>query len=280
MPRSCAFLIATLLTLSGCDPQIVLVDRESPLPAAAGATASGGTSSGQVTDELPAPAELVWSTDHEAGTIDDWLRGGTFYGGQYEWGDVSLDVAEVAGRNGGLGVALTIDTSFRGEPSQGVRLYRRSEDAPAYYTAWFRLEEAHTVSDWWSISLFHARDETLSLETDVSLWDVRVVDTPAGDLALQFFDHDTLQAVTADARGSVTPGSWFELSVYLDYRPPESTRLAVLLDGVVLFDMKNLHTLLETNVFWAVGNGANGLDPSQSTLHLDDASIRRALASP
>jgi hypothetical protein len=190
-------------------------------------------------------------------------------------------VIDAAGHDAGLGLAIRIDTAFQGEPSQGVRLFRRMEEGPAFYTAWFRLEEPHTVSDWWSIALFHARDETLSLETDVSLWDVRVVDTPAGDMALQFFDHDTMQGTTADARGLVVPGAWFELSIYLDYRPPNATRLAVLRDGALLLDMKNLqNTLLLPNVFWAVGNGANGLSPTESTLALDDASIRRAAGAP
>ena len=53
----------------------------------------------------------------------------------------------------------------------------------------------------------------------------------------------------------------------------------VLLNGEWLFDMRSLRADPQTNVFWAVGNGANGLDPSQSTLNLDDASIRRAAGS-
>ncbi len=279
-----AFYLVALLSLGGCEPRIVLGDRESPLPAAGGTAGSAGAagSAGEPpSDALPLPGELVWSTDHEAGSIDDWLLGGSFYGGEYHWGDVSFDVVESAARNAGLGLAISIDTAFQGEPSQGVRLYRRMEDAPAFYSSWFRLEEAHTVSDWWSIALFHARNATLSLENDVSLWDVRVVDLPSGQMALQFFDHETLQPTTTDARGIVEQGAWFELSVYLDYRPPDATRLAVLRDGAVLLDMKDLHTsVLEPNVFWAVGNGANGLSPTQSALSLDDASIRRAAGAP
>jgi hypothetical protein len=294
MFRRRALWLMALLSLQGCEPQIVLGDSESALPAMGGAAGSAGVAGGagaagsapsQPNDALPMPGELVWSADHEAGTIDDWLRGGTFYGGEYHWGDVSFDVVEAAGRGGGLGLAIRIDTAFQGEPSQGVRLFRRMEEGPAFYTAWFRLEEPHTVSDvgpeglagWWSIALFHARDETLALETDVSLWDVRVVDTPSGDMALQFFDLETMQGTTADASGTVAPGEWFELSVYLDYRPPDTTRLAVLRDGVVLFDMKDLvTTTLLPHVFWAVGNGANGLSPTESRLALDDATIRTA----
>ena len=145
-----AFWLAALLPLMGCEPQIVLGDRESALPAAGGTASSAGGTAGSAgdiagsagappSDALPQPGELVWSADHELGDIDDWLRGGTFYGGEYRWGDVSLDVIEAAGRNGGLGLFITIDTAFQGEPSQGVRLFRRREETPAFYTAWFRL---------------------------------------------------------------------------------------------------------------------------------------------
>ncbi len=42
--------------------------------------------------------------------------------------------------------------------------------------------------------------------------------------------------------------------------------------------MQALHTDVQTNVFWCVGNGAGKLDPADSTLDLDDAAIRRASA--
>jgi len=138
-----------------------------------------------------------------------------------------VDIGE--GRDGSNGVVADINTAARGEPSEGVRLYRRIESAPAYYSAWFKLHEAHSVSDWWSIFLFHARDDSLSLDNDVSMWDVRIVDTPGGEMALQFFDHDVMQGTLAGRRGNIAPGAWFEIRAYLDYRPPNDTRLVVWL---------------------------------------------------
>lgn len=290
MSRLRAPAVAALLLLVACDSQIVLGDSERPLPAAtAGASASAGSSGAGMASAgnsgsggaamqpgVPAPGAVVWSTDHESGDISDWEDGGTYYGGEYDWGDVSFDVSQGAGRDGSRGLSITINTGYRDEPSQGVRFYRRLADAPAFYTAWFRLEEAHSVEDWWSISLFHARDDTLSLANDVSLWDVRVVDTASGAMALQFFDLDTMQGITAGAGGYVQPGQWFELAFYVDYRPPDATRIVVLRDGLLLFDVAGLRTSLENNVFWAVGNGAGYLNPRESTLYVDDASIRLA----
>jgi hypothetical protein len=303
MLRSSALCIALGLSACGCSPEIVLGDSEAALPVASGSSGSGAggapssggaplatagsggnpSSAGGMTDTppdlpIPPPGDIVWSTDHEVGDFSDWQRGGAYYGGEYEWGDVNGYVDIGVGRDGSNGVVADINTASRGEPSEGVRMYRRIEAGPAYYSAWFRLEDAHTVSDWWSIFLFHARDDALSLDNDVSLWDVRIVDTPGGDMQLQFFDHDVMLGTVAGGPGRIAAGDWFEISAYLDYRPPDATRLSISLNGTQLFDMKGLHTAVQTNVFWSVGNGAAGLDPPDSTLDLDDAAIRKAAA--
>lgn len=287
------------LVLFGCGPEIVLGDSEAPLPVAGTTSSAGNTSvagnppsggnggaGGSASvgeagdagvpsgDPLPV-GDVLWSTDHEVGDFSDWQRGGDYYGGEYEWGDVDGYVDIGAGRNGSNGVVADIYTVARDETSGGVRMYRRIEDSPAYYSAWFKLEETHTVEEWWSIFLYHARDATLSLDDDVSLWDVRLVDMPSGELRLQFFDHDTMQGTIAQGDdGIVEAGQWFELRAYLDYRPPNDTRLVIWRGKTQLFDMKSLHTNLEKNVYWCVGNGAARLSPVDSTLYLDDAAVR------
>jgi hypothetical protein len=297
-PRSSALCLVIALGAGGCGNEIVLGDSVAGLPETPGvagssgaamlggsgggttgtAGTSAGSSAGMPDAMIPAPGELVWSTDHEVGDWSDWERGGEPYGGEYEWGDFNAYVDLGAGRDGSNGVVIDINTTPRGDTSSGVRLYRRTDDGPAYYSAWFRLEDAHSVTDWWSIFLFNARDDSLSLFNDVSLWDVRVVDTPDGEMALQFFDHDVMQGTLAGSRGNVAVGEWFEIKAYLDYRPPDATRLAIWLNDALIFDMKQLHTAVQTNVFWSVGNGAAELAPADSTLDLDDAAIRKASA--
>ena len=298
MPRTGALGLALALALGGCGNEIVLGDSLSALPtpgtgggaavsgsssggkspsgAAGGSTTGGSSVAGGVTSppELPAIGELLWSTDHEVGDFSDWERGGELYGGEYDWGEVSAYVDIGVGLDGSNGVVAGINSKSRGETSAGVRLYRRVHDGPAFYSSWFRLEEAHTVTDWWSIFLFHARDDSLSLDNDVSLWDVRVVDTPGGEMSLQFFDHDTMTGTLASRAGRVVPGEWFELRAYLDYRPPNATRLAVWAGETLLFDMKGLHTDVQNNVYWCIGNGAAELDPIDSMLYMDDAAMR------
>lgn len=291
MWRSSALCLACLLGVSACGGEIVLGDSLAALPGSSGtgaasgnggaagrggATGSAGTSPSLPDAPIPAAGELVWSTDHEVGDWSEWQQGGEFYGGEYEWGDVNAYVDIGVGRDGSNGVVADINTAARSEPSQGVRLYRRIEESGAYYSAWFRLEDAHSPSDWWSIFLFHARDDSLSLDNDVSLWDVRIVDSTEGDMALQFFDHDLMLGTVAGPTGVIEAGQWFEIRAFLDYRPPSETRLAIWLNGTQLFDMKELHTAVQSNVFWSIGNGAARLDPADSTLNMDDAAIRKA----
>jgi hypothetical protein len=310
MPRWSAPAFAVWFWLLGCGREIVLGDSEKPLPSvtggagmatagpgssagssslggspsASGSSAVGGSdvsgSAGLPSDVVRAPGTLLWSADHEQGELEEWQEGGDYYGGEYEWGSGSVSVGEGAGHNGSRGLVTYIDTDYRDEPSQGVRLYRRIEDAPAYYSVWLKLADRHSVNEWWSIFLFHARDSTQTLENDVSLWDVRVVEDDAGAMTLQFFDHDTMQGTIDPSAGRVQPGEWFELTAYVDYQPPSATRIRILHDGALLFDLKRLHTSLQENVFWALGNGADSLTPSESTIYLDDAAIRRADAAP
>ena len=302
---SSALCMAMALALSACGSEIVLGDSEAPLPVttagantsagaptsgmggmpiSSGGGGSGDTASGsggvpQMPDTtVQPPGELVWSTDHEVGDFSDWKRGGDFNGGQYEWGKTNSYVDIGVGRNGSNGVVADIVIPTPGETSSGARMYRRIEPGPAYYSAWFRLEDAHRVLDWWSIFLFHAREDSLSMDTDVSMWDVRIVNTPDGEMTLQFFDHDTMQGTVVAGQGLIANRRWFEISAYLDYRPPDATRLQISLNGSVLFDMKNLHTAVPKNVFWAIGNGAGSLDPVDSTIDLDDAAIHKAAA--
>lgn len=290
MGRMSVPCFACLLGASACGGDIVLGDSLPSAPASSGSagrsgsppggsggvSSSAGASTGASNNPIPPAGELVWSGDHETGDWSDWQQGGAFYGGEYQWGDVSTYVGPGVGRDGSNGVVANIDTAAREEPSQGVRLYRRIEQTGAYYSAWFRLTGAHSVSDWWSIFLFHARDDSLSLDNDVSLWDVRVIDTPEGEMALQFFDHDVMQGSLAGPNGIVRAGEWFELRAYLDYRPTSGTRLAIWLDGTLLFDRKELHTAVQDNVFWCIGNGAARLEPPDSTLYMDDAAIHKA----
>jgi hypothetical protein len=91
-------------------------------------------------------------------------------------------------------------------------------------------------------------------------------------MTLQFFNHAG-QTTTSSAVARVEAERWFELRAFLDYRPPDATRLIIWLDGQQVFDMTKLQTALETNVFWIVGNGASILDPALSTVYVDDAAI-------
>jgi hypothetical protein len=250
--------LLSLATLAGCEP-ILLGDLPRQAPPADAPTPS-----------IPTEV-LVWSTDHESGDASSWSEGGPESGGQYTWGTGSITGTSTVSRSGSHALELAIDTNGV-SPSDGARLYRSIQPQPARYGAWFFLQQAHAVGDWWAPMIFHARDASLAQESVVQLWDIRIVDDDAGSMALEFFDHWTMQS-TPIAGGVVPTNLWFHVEVHLDYRPPDATSLELRLNGALVFETTSLQTNLEQYVLWIVGNAGASLTPSASNLYVDDASV-------
>ncbi len=261
MPLSRLVPLVSLASLAACEP-IVLGDL--PPSAAAG--------DGESPTQPSAPeALLVWSTDHESGDASSWLEGGPAQGGQYTWGTGTIAGTSAISRSGEHALELAIDNDGV-SLSDGARLYRGIQPVPARYGAWFYLPQAHTVGEWWAPAIFNARDASLSQESTVQLWDIRIADDGAGNMTLQFFDHATMQP-TPIPGGVVPTDLWFHIEIYLDYRPPDATALRVRLNGALVFQASGLQTSIEEHVLWVVGNAAAGLEPSASSLYLDDATV-------
>jgi hypothetical protein len=261
VPLSRLVPLVSLASLAGCEP-IVLGDL--PNAAAAGAPES------PVQPSAP-EAALVWSTDHESGDASSWSEDGAAEGGQYTWGTGTIAGTSALSRSGSYALELFIDNNGVG-PSDGARLYRGIEQVPARYGVWFYLPQAHAVGEWWAPAIFNARDVSLSQESTVQLWDIRITGNGGGNMTLQFFDHATMQA-TPIPGGVVPTELWFHIEVYLDFRPPDATTLRVRLNGALVFQTSGLQTNLEEHVLWVVGNAAAGLEPSASSLYLDDATV-------
>jgi hypothetical protein len=180
-------------------------------------------------------------------------------------------------RSGSYSARCFIDTTSG--TSDGARLYRRIENGGAYYSAWFRLAAIHSVANWWSIFLYHARDTPEPADDANFLWDLRVVQPSEGQLAIVLYEHAT-QGLTASAPHSLPVGEWFHLEAYFEYAPPASSRLSVWLNGQPLLDATGLRGEDTRPVYWIIGNGSNDLDPDSSTLFVDDAAIATGRLGP
>jgi hypothetical protein len=233
--------------------------------------AGGGASGGQPT--------VIWSDDFESGDLSGWEPLAAGVGPELVWGGGELTLASGEGRNSSIGVAFTMDTTVD-SPSHGARLYRAIEQAPAYYSAWFRLTQFHEVSDWWAIMVFQGRTTASSLENVSYLWDIRLVSEGGQALSLQFFEPTIERSHEAASAVSVPMGEWFHLEVYLEYSPPEATAVRVDLNGEQVFDLVGLVSGAPEIVLWGVGNGGAGLSPTTSILLVDDPVVSTGPIGP
>jgi hypothetical protein len=270
-----------------CEPTIVLGERlgsdagdDAPFDGSLGS--GGGDAAGAPDAALDSLSDaqqpvVIWSADHETGNLDQWTVGGELFGGYYQWGDSALETSTTVSHSASHAVRCFIDTSDG--TSHGARLYRRIEEFGAYYSVWFRVEALHSVPDWWSIFLFHARDSPEPSADANFLWDLRVVQPNEGQLAIVLYEHATATTTQASAHSLPVQG-WFHLEAYFEYAPPDGSRLGVWLDGERLLDAGELHGEDSRPVYWVIGNGSNNLDPAASTLFVDDAAIATARLGP
>jgi hypothetical protein len=257
----------------GCSHEIFLGDRSAAIGLEGGAGGNSDGGGGPPTDAAAdAPKRPpLWTSDHETGDLSAWWAGGSSEGGEYEI-DGTLEVTTERAHGGSHALKATIDTSDHQDHL--ARVYRRTVDGGAYYGAWFFWDDVHVPDQWWSIFLFRTQFDQ---PDSTNLWDLYVVPGAGGEMVLSFFDHLKNQstAAPAPASGRISAGRWVHIEAYFEYRPPDGTHIAFWLDGMQVFDLPGLGQAPSPDVYWAIGNGSNGLAPPVSVLYIDDATIAR-----
>lgn len=258
---------ALSLTWLGCDPDVVIGD--APRSPSVGGMGGGA----------PEAPRLLWSSRFDDGDFSEWPPLSPQIPADLSWGGGSISIEATAGREASAGVAFTIDTCVDA-PSHGSRLYREVEGDPAYYSAWFRVADAHLDDSWWTVMVFQGRDESYSIESVAYYWDIRLSAQPDDMIALELYDTDADTTFAAPPGHELRPGEWFHLEVRLDYVPPSSTHLDVYLNGAKIYDQSNLLGGPTGHLLWGIGNGADALDPEVSTVYVDDAAVSWARVGP
>jgi len=242
------------------------------MPASAGAAPEAGVG-GQPDDGL------LFSADHENGTLSQWDDGPDQDAGGY-YSDVPAELPSYStdqAHSGDASAKVQIDTSS----GAGIisRLYRRlSLDGAAYYTAWFYLVEDHTPTSWWSIFLFRAVKDRNS---SVDLWSVDLVRTADNKLTVAVFDHANQKTINVPGNPQVKIGQWFQIQAYLKVAPAQPSQLTLWLDGNEFLKLDNTTMVPKDQpLYWVIGNGAAKLTPAVSTLFVDDAQISTSFVRP
>ena len=107
------------------------------------------------------------------------------------------------------------------------------------------------------------------------LWDVSLGNTDGGGQALFVFDHRGGEVLTGSEGIEIPIGAWFHVEFRLLRSGDASGLVALRQDGVLLLETRRPTDDTSWGQ-WYVGNLADGRSPPDSTVYVDDVSIRAA----
>ena len=221
-----------------------------------------------VIPERNAPVTMPWSSGFENRFCDYSEQAGFCYA------DASSSTQLVSSpvHSGKYAAAFTVQSDAPGT-SQTRCVRQGTLPTAAYYGAWYFIAEPTTPTGNWN--LFHFRTgEDLSRTHGVL--DVSLVTTgPALQVAV--FDMHYARLGELATPPPVPIGSWFHVQLFLKRAADMTGEVALYQDGQQVFDVTNLVTDDGTLGQWYVGNLADSLSPSASTVYVDDVTISSTL---
>ena len=197
----------------------------------------------------------------------------------YSAPDATYRVVDAPARSGRKAAAFTISTD-RGKDAEQTRCVREGLlPQDAYYSAWFYIPGGTTSSGNWNLMHFQSAAEDAPLE---GIWDVSLMSGDGGRLVPWLRDYVGGSLIPPSWDFEVPVDRWFSLSVRLLRASTATGAAALYLDGELVVERTGIVTDAEEAWGqWYVGNLATNLDPSDSTIYVDDVSIRESLdASP
>lgn len=251
-----SWLSCLALSAMACEPRLVVgewvcsTDATAPIP--------------DKTD----PVAIPWSSGFEQRFCDYTQLAGFCYSDP----GASYEIVTTPVHSGRYAAAFTVHSAE--DAAIQARCVRQGGlPAEAYYGAWYFVPELATNDAVWNLLHFQG-GEVSGLH---GLWDVSLVNTPSGELQLMVFDF-----LNGVVRRPPTPvpipiGDWFHVQLYLKRAADDTGEVALYLNGRQLLRASDLITDDSEYGQWYVGNYANGLMPSDSTLYVDDVSIGATL---
>ncbi len=256
-----AGLTVTLLGASaGCEPKLNVGEwcvPDASTPADASTTSDAG-------DAIAIP----WSTGFE-NRFCDYMQVNTFC---YSDPDASFTIVTAPVHSGRYAAAFTVhagDSNAR--QSRCVR--QGVLPAAAYYSAWYYVPTLASTTGNWNLWFFQGGDATGAQLH--ALWNVTLINRSNGDLGLIVYTPLSGGKIyPAAVVTSIPIGAWFQIEFFLKRAADATGEVALYQDGALLLDATNLVTDDSSFGQWYVGNLADNLTPSDSTLYVDDVSIR------
>jgi len=254
------------------------------LTALLGAAAALGCS-----DPLRLGTDVLWSADHETGTLEQWTRDGEGLAltprtpdpddaSGMPATDSSIDVSTEAAHSGNYALKLVNPTGWD-QDYDGPELYHvLGELSDAYYSAWFLLPEAYQLEP--ELTLLRLRSRDADGGEPYNGEELQLRSLSSGGYVLQVFNNNNnfLLEPVADPAPHVQSGRWFQLEVR--YEPQSSGRLRVWLDGRLFYDLEGRPAAGGPEQLFTVCNVAQTATPAPVTLYVDDVAVSLSRVSP
>lgn len=152
-----------------------------------------------------------------------------------------------------------------------TRCVRQGElPTAAYYGAWYFVPERASDPGLWNLVHFQGGDRS----AQHGLWDISLVSRDSGELEVVVFDFLNGMARSPEPPTPIPIGEWFHLELYLKRAADATGEVALYQDGELVIRATDLITDDSSWGQWYVGNLAQGLTPPDSTLYVDDVTIR------
>jgi len=253
----------TLACLStSCAPELVVGTWTCPPPPSVSGSDGGALASGDQIVDAP------WATGFEMGFCDYTRAAGFCYSAP----DASFTVvaAPVHGGRAAAAFSVTSDSAKSGTQARCVR--EGALPQAAVYGAWFYVPSlADNQGNW---NLMHFQGGTI--DSLHYLWDISLGSAADGSLSLYMVDflHRRFLRTSDDAALSIPIGSWFHVELRLLRAPDATGEVALYQDGTLLLERTALATDDSDFAQWYVGNFVDALSPADSTVYVDDVTIR------
>jgi hypothetical protein len=231
-------------------------------------------------------AGIIWSADHEEGALSDWYypsinATGDFGGGEYNSGIGDSTIVSGIAHSGNYAAKMTIEAP--GVTSSGTRLFRWRESrqySELYYSVWYYVPQRYTTG--WA-NWFQWKSRTSTNNDPIFFLDVRNRATN-GNMFFYLTWWNGLQIEgpapgqsgyrTWTAPVDIPVGRWFNVEARYVCDGGFGGAVQVWQDGVEIFNLSGVRTrYVDGTCEWAVNNYGSEINPSPSTIYIDDAVI-------
>jgi len=253
LKRVHASLLLAILS-SACEPELQVGTWTCPRP---DPNQDGG----------PKAVDVPWSTGFETGFCDYEQALGFCYR------PASYTIVEAPVHGGRRAAAYSVIGDIGGGDAWQSRCFLEGAlPREAVYGAWFYVPSQAVNNGNWNLIHFQGREPG----EFHGLWDVSLRNADDGNLFAYLYNFlGPLNAQVPNAP-PVPIGSWFHLEFRLRRAKDATGEVALYQDGALIQQASGLLTDDTELGQWYVGNYADNLSPPESTLYVDDVTIRPA----